>query len=138
MKVTERAVLLLLALPFSTLLAAGVYWMLSLPVAYRLGAALLVFVTSEYILQRLAARIHSPVGAEAMTGREAEVLAEFTRNERGHRIGHVRLDGVRWNARLATGEAATPAPGAKVRVVKIVGLTLWVTESTDLPRSRKP
>lgn len=127
MTIAQRVVLLLLALPFSALLAAGVYWMLDIAAAYRLAAAVLVFVASEFVLHRLGAKIRSPVGADAIPGREAEVMTNFEPDEHGIHTGHVGLDGVRWRARMALSEGAAPTPGTRVCVVRVEGLTLWVS-----------
>jgi membrane protein implicated in regulation of membrane protease activity len=133
MTVAERLVLLLLALPFSTALAAAAYWALPLPAPYRVGTALLIFLFSEFVLHRLGAKIRSPVGPDALPGREAEVMAEFRPDRDGRYAGHVKLDGVRWSARLVASEEASPARGAKVWVLRVEGLTLWVT--TARPRT---
>lgn len=127
MKTAERAVLLLLALPFSTLLAVGVYWVLDAPTGYRLAAALLVFVASEFVLHRLASKIRSQVGADSLPGREAEVMTDFEPDDRGFHAGHVRLDGIRWSARIVLAESTALPRGTRVRIVRIEGLTLWVS-----------
>jgi membrane protein implicated in regulation of membrane protease activity len=127
MTISERAVLLLLALPFSTALAVAVYWLLKAPAGYRLAAALLVFIASELVLHRLASRIRSPVGSDSLPGREVEVLADFEPDERGYHAGHVRLDGVRWRARAAFPEEIVLRKGMRARIVRVDGLTLWVS-----------
>jgi inner membrane protein len=57
--------------------------------------------------------------AAQLIGREAVVLAFAARE------GEVTVDGVQWPARL-DGEAATPAPGDRVRVVAADGIVVRV------------
>jgi membrane protein implicated in regulation of membrane protease activity len=137
MTIAERVVLLLLALPFSTLLAVGAYWVLNLANPYRIGAALLVFVVCEFVLHHLCAKIRSPVGPDALPGREAEVMTEFRPHENGFHSGHVRLDGVRWSARIVLIDGSPPVPGARVQVVRVEGLTLWVATAGGQAREHK-
>jgi membrane protein implicated in regulation of membrane protease activity len=67
--------------------------------------------------RRLARRWRPRTGAEAMIGREAEVVSPCRPK------GQVRINGELWNARAETGAD----PGDTVRVDAIDGLTLVVT-----------
>jgi membrane-bound serine protease (ClpP class) len=66
---------------------------------------------------RLARRWKPKTGAEAMIGKEAEVVT------RCHPLGEVRVHGELWRA--SCGEGAEP--GERVRIERIEGLTLVVT-----------
>lgn len=129
MTVSERLILLLLALPFSTVLAAGVYWVLGVATGYRLAAAALVFIASELILQHLASRIRSRVGPESLVGRQVEALSDFRPDPDGVPAGYVRIDGERWQARIISSKGAELRRGTKLRVERVDGLVLWVTVS---------
>jgi membrane protein implicated in regulation of membrane protease activity len=67
--------------------------------------------------RRLAHRWRPRTGAEAMIGREAQVVSPCRPN------GQVRMNGELWNARAE----ADADPGDTVRVDAIDGLTLVVT-----------
>lgn len=133
----QRIVLLLLAFPFSALLAVGVYWALDLPARYGLPIAALTFIGVELLLQRLASRIRPQVGPESLPGQEVEVLSDFQRDEHGFYAGHVRLKGERWRARAAGPRERVPRPGAKARIERVEGVTLWISPTAhpmDEPR----
>lgn len=129
----QRVVLLLLAFPFSALLAVGVYWALDLPVRYGLPIAALTFIVVELLLQRLASKIRPQVGPESLPGQEVEVLSDFQRDKHGFYAGHVRLNGERWRARAAVPLERVPRPGEIARIERVEGVTLWIAP-TDLPR----
>ncbi len=133
----QRVVLLLLAFPFSASLAVGVYWALGLPVRYGLPIAASIFIAVELLLQRLASRIRPQVGPESLPGQEVEVLSDFQQEEHGFYTGHVRLRGERWKARAAGPQEHVPRPGAKARIERVEGVTLWISPTAhpmDGPR----
>jgi membrane protein implicated in regulation of membrane protease activity len=66
---------------------------------------------------RLARRWKPKTGAEAMIGKEAEVVT------RCHPLGEVRVHGELWRASCDDGAE----PGERVRIERIEGLTLVVT-----------
>ncbi|OGA37888.1 MAG: hypothetical protein A3G24_04885 [Betaproteobacteria bacterium RIFCSPLOWO2_12_FULL_62_13] len=127
MTLWQRVILLLLALPTSTGLAAGLYWALDLPTQQGLAVAAAVFIACELLLQQLASRIPPIVGVECMPGREVEVISDFESGEQGSYVGHVRIQGERWKARVARSEGVAPRRGTRARVERVDGLTLWVT-----------
>jgi membrane protein implicated in regulation of membrane protease activity len=133
----QRIVLLLLAFPFSALLAVSVYWTLDLPAWYGLSIAALIFIAVELLLQRLASRIPPQVGPESLPGQEVEVLSDFQRGEHGFYAGHVRLRGERWRARAAGPQEHVPRPGSKARIERVEGVTLWVSSTLHPADKRK-
>jgi membrane-bound serine protease (ClpP class) len=68
---------------------------------------------------RLARRWKPKTGAEAMIGKEAEVVA------RCHPLGQVRVQGELWQARCDEGADV----GDTVRIERIDGLTLMVSKT---------
>lgn len=126
MTAAQRVVLLLLAFPFSALLAGAVYWSLDLPARYGAPIAALTFIAVELLLQRLAARIPPQVGPESLPGQEVEILSDFQRDEHGSYAGHVRLNGERWRARAEGSWERVPHAGAKARIERVEGVTLWI------------
>lgn len=131
MTLRHRIILLLVALPFSTGLALATFVLLEATWAVRIVAAVAVFAGSDLLFRYAAARIPARTGPETLPGREAEVVADFVEHHDGTRIGHVRLDGERWRARIALRGQPVPGPGNTVRVEGIEGLTLVVS---PLPR----
>ncbi|MFZ5556308.1 MAG: NfeD family protein [Pseudomonadota bacterium] len=127
MTLKHRVTLLLLALPFSGALAVAAFFLLDLPLSYRLAAAATVFIVSELTLHHLASRIPARTGTETLRGREATVISDFDDDGDGAVTGYVQINGERWRARAEPGQRRLLRPGAAARIVRVQGLTLWVS-----------
>ena len=134
MSISHRVILLLVAFPFSTALAAAVYFFLSGRLEYDLLIVATVFVLSELLLGYAASKIPASMGREAIPGREVDVLSDFAKQQCGSYIGYVQLDGERWRACVPGGEGTVPRTGSKVTVKGIDGLTLLVSRASSPPR----
>jgi len=73
-----------------------------------------------------------PTNADALVGREFEVLAEVTARD-----GRVKLAGDVWSARAAPGSEPLE-PGSPAYVVRIDGATAVVASSRELTPGRDP
>jgi membrane protein implicated in regulation of membrane protease activity len=127
MTLRHRITLLLLALPFSGALAVTVFFLVDLSLSYRLAAAAALFIVSELTLQHLASRIPSRTGPEAMHGANATVIADFDDDGEGVAAGYVRVRGERWRAHAPLHQRGLLRAGATARIVRVQGLTLWVS-----------
>ena len=131
MGISHRIILLLVAFPFSTALALGVYFSLSGRLEHNLLIAVAVFLLSELFLGYAASKIPASVGREAIPGREVEVLSDFAKEQCGSYIGYVQLDGEKWRACILDGKGMVPRTGSRVRVESVDGLTLLVSRASN-------
>jgi len=125
----QRSLLVLAAFPSSAALATLAFVALDGDWVLRLIVAAGLFAGSELLLAHGVSRIPARVGPEAMIGRRAEVLSEFVTGARGACTGYVRLDGERWQARVASPLNAHPETGDQVRIDGIENLTLLVSRT---------
>ena len=77
------------------------------------------------------ARVLAGPGDRRLDSDEVKDLAVVVSGFDGTQSGSVRVRGEIWSARLATGEARLPEPGANMRIVDRDGLTLVVSMVAD-------